>query len=548
VSWPNSPAAARYSGAAIGGVLLSLSFAPAELAGAAWIAPGLILFCALGAGRAQSFRIGFVGGLAHFLSSLYWLLAMPFDWHGIPLAPGLAWILLSAYCALFIALWVWFCWKILPKASNAAGLSFVEIIDNFLSIPVWKRAAWAIACACAWTALEFARGLFLTGFPWNFLGDSQYRLLPIIQVASITGVYGVTFLVVWFSVAICSALLVLGRNPGGQRVWLDVALPLLVLGGDISFGMTKCLSAQTGTRRIKVALVQPSIPQTLIFDPSADSQRFQDVIALSKQALEANPDLMVWPESAIPALNEENQRIIAQLLASHPVWTLFCADSADILPSGATAVYNSSFLVNPMGAVESIYHKRRLVIFGEYIPLVRWLPFLRWFTPVGEGFTPGDRAVQFTMTNPAVTLSSLICFEDVFPQEGRSHVTPDTDLLVNLTNDGWFDEGPEQRQHAEAAVFRAVENGVPLARCTNNGLTCWIDSLGRITQTFESKGSIYAAGFLTVEIPLKDKKSTSQTFYNRHGDWLPWSCCGLSLLCIFKRRETVSNVPTPGVK
>lgn len=489
-----------------------------------------------------------MGGLAHFLSSLYWLLAMPFDWHGIPLAPGLAWILLSAYCAVFVAIWVWFCWKILPATSSSSGLSFLEVIDKFLSVPIWKRITWAIACACAWTALEFTRGLFLTGFPWNFLGDSQYRLLPVIQVASITGVYGVTFLVVWFSVVICSALLVLGRNPASQRVWLDVALPLLVLACNVSFGMTKCLSVvPTTTRRVKVAMVQPSIPQTLIFDPSADAQRFQDVIALSKQALETNPDLLVWPESAIPALNEENQHTIAQLLASHPVWLLFCADSSDILPSGATAFYNSSFLVNPQGAVESIYHKRRLVIFGEYIPLVRWLPFLRWFTPVGDGFTPGERAIQFTMTDPNVDLSPLICFEDAFPQEARSHTTSDTDLLINLTNDGWFDDGPAQTQHAEMAVFRAVENGVPLARCTNNGLTCWIDSLGRITQTFRKGGSIYAAGFLTAEIPLKEKHTTSPTFYNQHGDWLAWSCCAISLLCIFKRTEIVSNLRNRGV-
>jgi apolipoprotein N-acyltransferase len=580
-SWIGSPATRRCGTAALGGILLSMAFAPAEIAGAAWVAPGLILFCALGANGAEAFWIGFVAGLTHFLSSLYWLLAMPFDWHGIPLAPGLAWFSLSAYCALFFALWVWFCWRIFPgdlgtgaassprlrppgeereKRSAATratrpehenglagtatgpGLSILAVLDNFLSTPVWKRAGWAILCACGWTALEYARGLFLSGFPWNFLGVSQYRLLPVIQVASLTGVYGVTFLVVWFSVAIGSTMLVLARKPTAKHIWGDAALPLLALAGVVSFGMSQCLSAPPPARRLKLALVQPSIPQTLIFDPAADEKRFGDVIALSEQALESTPDVLVWPESAVPALTEDNQRTIGKLLESHPVWLLFCADSSDVLPSGATAIYNSSFLVNPKGAVGGIYHKRRLVIFGEYIPLVRWLPFLRWLTPIGDGFTPGDRVAPFNLTGLGASVSTLICFEDTFPQEARLHTAPETDFLVNLTNDGWFGDGPEQKQHAVMALFRAVENGVPLVRCTNNGLTCWIDAQGRIREKQETGGSIYGPGFIAPEIPLRDPHR-GQTFYNLHGDWFSWGCWGMSLLALVFWKGNLSTGP-----
>ncbi len=349
----HSSAARRYGAAALGGLLLSTAFAPREIAGAAWVAPGFILFCALGATGATALRVGFVAGFAHFLSSIYWLLAMPFAWHGIPLAPALAWFSLSAYCALFIALWVWFCWKTFPGAAARPGAPLLQAIDNFLLTPVWKRAAWAMLCASAWTALEFARGLFLSGFPWNFLGVSQYRLLPVIQLASIAGVYGISFLVVWFSVAVGSTMLVLARTPNARPVWGDAALPLLALTGIISFGMNKCLSAPLPARRLTVALVQPSIPQTLIFDPGANAERFNDVITLSERALESKPDVLVWPESAVPALTADNQQAIARLLASHPVWLLFCADSSE-MAAGATAVYNSSFLVSPKGAVEGI--------------------------------------------------------------------------------------------------------------------------------------------------------------------------------------------------
>jgi apolipoprotein N-acyltransferase len=359
----------------------------------------------------------------------------------------------------------------------------------------------------------------------------------LIQVASIGGVYGVTFLAVWFSVTISSTILVLARKPNMRPFWADSALPILVLAGVVSFGMTVCLSPAKPARYVKVALIQPSIPQTLIFDPAMDQKRFGDVLAQSEQALKSKPDVLIWPESAVPALTEENQRAIGKLLENHPVWLVFSADSSDILASGATAFYNSSFLVNPKGAVEGIYQKRRLVIFGEYIPLARWLPFLRWLTPIGnDGFTAGERVVLFNLAGLGAKISALICFEDTFPQEARAHVAPDTDFLVNLTNDGWFGEGPEQKQQAVMALFRAVENGVPLVRCTNNGLTCWIDAQGRIREVFEAGGNIYGPGIITPEIPLRDP-NRRQTFYNRHGDLFAWGCCGISLFALaFWRR------------
>jgi apolipoprotein N-acyltransferase len=531
-----SAAAGRYGLAVVAGLLTSLGFAPAQLGGAAWVGPGLILFCGLGCGGGRAFRVGWVAGLAHFLSSLYWLLAMPFAWHGIPLAPALAWVALSAYCAVFFGLWVWFCWKVFPGEISAPELSLPGLVDQFLSTPPWKRVAWAIVCAAGWTALEVARGRVLGGFPWNFLAASQYRLTPLIQIASITGVCGVSFLMAWFSVGLGAAMLALARCPSTQRIWSDAALPLLAVAGVVSFGMTQFAPAPASGREIKVALVQPSIPQTLIFDPKEDAARFQEVIALSEQALEAKPDLLLWPESAVPNLGAECQQGIARLLGRHPLWLIFCADSNEPLPSGANADFNSSFLVDPAGAIRAIYHKRRLVIFGEYIPLVRWLPFLRWLTPIGDGFTPGDRPVPFEMTHPDARCSVLICFEDIFPQEAREHAGPDIDFLINLTNDGWFGNGPEQLQQAAGAVFRAVENGMPLLRCTNNGLTCWVDAQGRLRRIQEAGGNIYGPGFITPTIPLPPPGGHRRTFYNRYGDWFGWSCCGLSVCALMLPR------------
>ena len=385
----------RYALAALSGLLLSLAFAPAEIAGAAWVAPGLILFCALGQGGRRTFRLGFVAGFSHFLSSLYWLLAIPFAWHGVPLAPGLAWLALSAYCGLYLGLWVWFCWRIFPANIAAPDSSPPAAVDRFLSSALWKRAGWAVLCAAAWTVLEMARGRFLSGFPWNFLAASQYRMLPVIQIASVTGVYGVSFLMVWFSTALLSVMLALARRPAAKEVWGHAALPLLTLAGVVAFGMTKLIGNPPPARQLKVALVQPSIPQTLIWDEKENAARFQKVIALSDLALASKPDLLLWPESAVPDFSPENQQAIAQLLERHPTWLIFSGDAAEPSPSGQTNYYNAAILLNPSGNVRAVYHKRRLVIFGEYIPLTRWLPFLKWLTPIGGEFTPGDSPVQF---------------------------------------------------------------------------------------------------------------------------------------------------------
>jgi apolipoprotein N-acyltransferase len=361
--WLNSSSPVRFVIAAIGGLLLSASFPPFGLASAAWIAPGVILFSALGAKGGRAFRIGFVGGFVHFLSSLFWLVNMPFAWHGIPIAPAAAWMALSAYCALYLATWVWLCWKIFP--GNCSTL------DQFVNSSRLRRSIWAIAVAAAWTALEYGRGAILTGFPWNFVGASQFQMVPLIQVAAFTGVYGVSFLVVWTAVALCAAALSMVRQPAGQSLWAGAGLPVLMVVGLSSFGVVKLMSLPPPARELKVAMVQPSILQSAIWDPAQDHARFQSVLDLSTKALASDPQLLLWPESGVPDLNPDIQQAIVQLLQKHNAWLLFCAGTAEG-PADSPQYFNSALMCNPDGALEGgIYHKRRLVIFGEYIPLIR---------------------------------------------------------------------------------------------------------------------------------------------------------------------------------
>lgn len=538
--WTSPLIRSRYPLAIVAGLLLAVSFPKIGIAGFAWIAPGLMMGAALGKRGAESFRIGYVAGLTHYLISLYWLLLIPYRWHGVPLGPAAGWLALGAFMALYPAVWVW----LVSGRKQPAG----DHRQEGVIAGSWaRRTLWSLSGAAAWVALEMIISRLFGGFPWNLLGTSQYRMVPLIQVASVTGVYGVSFLLVWFSLSLLSAGVMMVRRPTTARsVWIgEVILPMIAVAVVFNLGFRQLQAEPRSGRTLKVALVQPSIPQTLIWDESNDQMRFREVIHLSEQALTNRPDLLIWPESAVPSLVRYDTNLfdaITNLAGAHQVWMIIGADDMEARPGSTDPkdrlFFNSSFLVSPDGRLADRYLKRNLVIFGEYIPLARWMPFLKWFTPIEGGFTAGERVSRFELTGLQVTTSVLICYEDVFPQLGREAAKPDTDFLVNITNDGWFGEGAAQWQQAAAGIFRAVENGVPLICCTNNGLTCWIDGHGRLREIFQDQaGTVYGAGFMIAEIPLPPLgQRHGQTFYNQHGDWFGWTCVGIAGVMLLLRR------------
>jgi apolipoprotein N-acyltransferase len=545
------------------GLLLTAAFPKIGIAGCAWVAPALLIAAAYGKRGGDAFRVGYVAGLAYFLSSLYWLLLIPVT--GFPV---LGWFSLSAFIALYPAVWVWLVnwWGERPREPEQTSWS--------------GRALWSLIGAAVWVALEMVRVRLLGGFPWNPLGASQYQLIPLIQIASVTGVYGVSFLVVWLSLSLFSATRMIFRRPASRFAWqAETLLPLAVVAVLFAVGFARMNGQNPSGSPLRITLIQPSIPQALIWDPNANTNRFRQLLELSERALnsagstnDAPPtpsggervaagrvrgasktDLLIWPEAAVPEFDQTSFIAITNLVRMHHVWLIFNAEDY-VWRSGTGTnndydAFNAAFLFNPDGRCAAIYHKQKLVIFGEYIPLGRWLPFIKWFTPITGSFASGTNAVPFEMERRAparldaketaqragtvlgapdrVKTATLICFEDIFPQLAREYVQDDTDFLVNLTNDGWFGEGAAQWQQAAAAVFRAVENGVPLVRCSNNGLTCWADASGRLRNIFRDKtGSVYGVGAMTVDIPVGVQRET--TFYNRHGDWFGWGCVGVT--------------------
>jgi apolipoprotein N-acyltransferase len=335
--------------------------------------------------------------------------------------------------------------------------------------------------------------------------------------------------------AVAAGLLV--HAPKARWGWLSEAgLPFGLVLTVVVAGTLRLHRPEPVGRTMTMALVQPSIPQELIWDASEDANRFEQLMALSRLAVASRPQVLVWPEAALPAFTEANYGAITNLILEHGLWMVFGAD--DVEPRRTAGgeeeqdSFNSAFLVGPDGRYRASYRKQRLVIFGEYVPWSEWLPILKRLTPIPGSFRPGREPVAFRIGEPAVEVGVLICFEDVFGHGARHHVREGTELLLNLTNDGWFGESSAQWQHMANAVFRAVENGLPLVRCTNNGLTCWIDRAGRIREVFQAADSgEYGRGFLVVEVPLGGgAPGRGGTMYWRRGDVFGWGMVGVTFL------------------
>ena len=544
--WSSPLLRSRYFLAVLAGLLLAAAFPKIGVAGFAWVAPGLMLAAALGKRGWESFRIGYIAGLAYYLAALYWLLLIPYRWHSIPLGPAAGWLSLSAFVALYPATWVWLLSEArAAKAEEEGTAAWLPRAGGVMSRSWARRTVWAISGAALWVALEMVIARLFTGFPWNQLGASQYQLTPLIQIASVTGVYGVSFLVVWVSLSLLSAGLMVVLRPTARSIWMgEIFLPVVVVALVFNYGFRQLTNEPPTRRTLRVTLIQPSIPQTLIWDTSRDKDRFRELIQISERALSNRTDLLIWPEAAVPSFARWDTNIytaITNLVRQHRVWLVLGSDDIARVPQTAQGegyeYYNASFLVNPDGDFVERYRKRKLVIFGEYIPLVRWLPFVKWFTPIEGGFTPGIRAIPFYPRNPDVKTAVLICYEDIFPHVAREYADDDTDFLINITNDGWFGESAAPWQHAASALFRAVENGLPLIRCANTGLTGWVDSRGRLREVFrDDRGTIYGAGFLSVDIPLLGVgEKRTPTFYHEHGDWFGWGCVGISGVMLARR-------------
>lgn len=512
------------------GALWAAAFPQPGWAGVAWVVPGALLLVTLGRGGWGAFRIGCIAGAAHHLVALRWLLHMP---HAAGSVAG--WLALSAYCTVYVGAWTWLASRILeggPPAGPAEDADGWGAALAGVSAQPWLRRSLAwITLSAGWVALEMARARLFSGFAWNLLGVSQWRQLPLVQLASITGVYGLSFLVCWVSLALTGAALALVHRPRERWAWTaETRLPLLALllvaGGGFWTLLGHRREHDAAPRSVRLALVQPSVPQTLQWDPTADATNFARIRGLSEQALALRPDVLVWPEGSFGLVDDTWSPMTNLVARAGASWIFNTATTDARLRSR-----NSAMWLDASGEFRGRYDKRRLVMFGEYVPWVDWLPFLRHLTPIGSGFAAGEEPVTFAVpcgTNlPPVEMAPIICFEDTFPHGVRDHVRPTTDLLLEVTNDAWFGESSAQWQHAANALFRAVENGLPLVRVANNGLTVWFDAVGIPHDLFGESGNVYRPGFQIVRVPVG--MARTETLYHRRGDVFGWTCVAATL-------------------
>lgn len=501
--------------AACSGILLTASFPRIEMPGLIWVALVPLLISLHGQSFKNGFRLGFAAGCIHYLTLMYWLLHTLMTFGHLPFYLSMPILfLLVAYMALYPAVF-------------SAVFSWAETFST----------GWLWVMPAAWTALEYFRSFFLSGFPWEFLGYSQYRRLLLIQAADLTGVYGISLVIVWVNVA----AYLLWRYFTGRRApdahklrtpaGIMAAVSLLLVSAMLGYGQWRVRAIEAAVRSASfrsVAIVQGDIDQAIKWDPAYQSSTTEKYIALSESTAPKHPDLIVWPETAAPFYFLYNQAPTEMVLKGvRETGTSFLIGSPSFIRKSDKQVdfFNSAFLIDPNGNVTGKYDKVHLVPFGEYVPLQKWFPFIgKMVEEVGD-FKPGRKGE--TLAWGEYPLGIQICYEMIFPDLSRAMVRNHAAFLINMTNDAWYGKTSAPYQHFSMAVFRAVENRRALIRSANTGISGFIDPAGRII----ASTPIFEEAVVTRSLPAL----TTESFYTRYGDVFALACMAIGIigLCYF---------------
>jgi apolipoprotein N-acyltransferase len=435
-------------------------------------------------------------GFGYFLAGLYWIgHAFLVD------AKTFGWLLPIAVVAL------------------PAGMACYTAFGLGLARMLWTRGPTRlIALALALTIAEWLRGYLFSGFPWNALGYSLTGPLVLAQAVSLIGIWGLTFV----AVAVFAAPAVLADDPAEvRRRWMPLAVGVLVLGGLAAYGALRLARTPTTfVDGVRLRIMQPNLQQDEKFNPSAKQRVMNHYIELSDRSTGPQStgvrDVthLIWPESAFPFLLTREPDAMAQIAALLPQGTVLVTGAVrpPEMPPGArlSRAYNSVYVIDHDGSILSVYDKVHLVPFGEYLPLQTLLESLglMHLTKVPGGFIAGDRRRAMNIPN-APRMLPLICYEIIFPGEAVPRGER-PGWLINLTNDGWFGVSTGPYQHLQQARVRAIEQGLPLVRAANTGISAVVDPLGRMVGSL----ALGTEGVLDASLPRR----IEPTFYVRTGD------------------------------
>jgi len=527
--------------AGLSGLMLTGSFAPINLDWIAWISLIPLLISLEDTSLSDAFKIGLLAGLFHYLTLIYWIVTVLSRYGNIsPVLSLAALLLLSLYLSLYMAFF---------------ALVVVSFKKNRLSL-LWG--------ASTWVALEYARSYIMTGLPWCLLGYSQYSRLPLIQISDIAGVYSISFIIVLVNFAIYNVASLIfkkkisaytigyksevtsydhdklnrkrktdpparstlrlstglpererwraGNGHTFQRVGIETIFTFFLVGCILVYGYSRLKEKGDNNskgRELRAVIVQGNIDQSLKWDSDFQEETVSIYKKLSLESADFKPQLIIWPETALPYFFQDTSHLSKEVfeVAKTTNANILFGSPAYVKDKDSIFYYNRAYIISK-NRVLDYYDKVHLVPFGEYVPLKKYIPFVHRLVPAAGDFSTGKKVQP--IHSPDLKIGALICFETIFPDISRKFAAQGAEFLVNLTNDAWFGRTSAPYQHLSMAVLRCVENGLPMARSANTGISAFILANGKIVD----KSELFAREILQKEIQLPHKK----TFYSQLGD------------------------------
>lgn len=487
----------------------------------------------------QAWRCGFLWGYAWCATSFFWIREIEAF---VPFVTALVLALFHAFWAMPVPFL--FRMLLVPVDVQLKGYSEEK---KYYKFKLFNELAFIFALSAWWAIMEWVRTWIFTGFPWNFLATTQWQNIAIIQICEYTGVYGVSFLLVlvnislamafygWFAAASCGHKY---KRPLSLMIFLALLLIVMAYGSSQALRYQKSDGASI---TFTASVLQGDIPQCRKGTEEQTRYAMNKYFDLSYKAVTSKPDLVVWPETAVPLPYRANYQICTEyrarmkkIISENKIpFVVGSIDFEDIY-SGADRepnFYNSVMLINSKGELADRYYKYHLVPFGEFVPLSKYFPTLVRLVGMGRDLAAG-KTFNPIEVRPGVKAGFNICFEDVVPYVSRNHVLAGANFLMVVTNDAWYPKSSEPEQHLANSVFRAVENRLPMLRCGNNSCSVLIQPNGFISdaifKTKDGKGreildiTRRGEGWANFTVTVPEKPAL--TFYAKHGNVFILAC------------------------
>jgi apolipoprotein N-acyltransferase len=486
----------RHAVAAVGsGILLASSLPSLDLAPLAWIGLVPLLLVIRESGLRTAFVTGWLSGATFFVAVTYWVVHTIGYYTAVPTPVAVVLLLMmSTVLGLYTAVF-------------AVGVRWMQM----------RRLPWVYLAPALWVVLEWMRGWFFIGFPWGALGYSQWRFTDLVQMVEVTGVYGLSALLVFFNAVFTAVVTARGRLGRRHIVALSLLTVLMIALPALGRRRAAALARLAPAGRLVVGLAQGNIAQDHKWDPAFVGETKMRYAQLTEAATAKGAQLVVWPETATPFFFQErgpDRESVLALSRNLDTHLVFGSPAATFDGARMTSQRNRAYLVGPREGEIDHYDKMQLVPFGEYVPFAGVLFFVQQMVEAVGTLAPGTRPTVFEA--PQGRFGVLVCYEGIFPWLSRRLVADGADFLVNVTNDAWYGQTAAPYQHLAQATLRAVENRAPLVRAANTGISAIVRDDGRVAwagpldQMLEHTEAITWHGV--------------RTFYTRFGDVFVWTC------------------------